>query len=348
MAIEWSNTRGAAAPASTTASCALAWGCSSTPAWGGGNVFVMKKLTPPADVVELDASQQNGTVVRDVKSGILFGNLKTANEDGVRFWNLDNTYLQRSGGPVYTQASQYTNAYWIKWRPSDSGYRTLLRHQSDHCALVKTATKELGMYSNRNGGFRGTGYNITTGEWRFIVAVGNGTAGAAMDSIGTTTFYSGGKEAPHVVGTANGVCSGMNTRAIGWPGQGPGKLAQLYSWNRMLSAMEIQELYDATRPRYHFSEGGWCGFAGVYDLKYSNGYSTQYTITPDGVVSSSDPRYPGKGKLQASFDAKCHSQPCAWLVGVFEKGKASRGPDCSAQKARIATPPNLLFCPQSS
>merc|ERR1712054_648336 len=46
-------------------------------------------------------------------------------------------------------------------------------------------------------------------------------------------------------GSIDRVCSGKTYYRIGWPGQGPGKIARVVSWNRVLSIREIHELQTA-------------------------------------------------------------------------------------------------------
>ena len=81
-------------------------------------------------------------------------------DDSLPYWDLTNSYMQRTGGGVLTDGVEYTHAYLLKWRATDSGWRTLLRHNQDHCIIVKTGAKDLGMYSNRNAGFRDSGYDV--------------------------------------------------------------------------------------------------------------------------------------------------------------------------------------------
>ena len=43
-------------------------------------------------------------------------------------------------------------------------------------------------------------------------------------------------------GTVDRVCTGNTYYRIGWPGQGPGKIARVVSWNKVLGVDEIQSV----------------------------------------------------------------------------------------------------------
>jgi len=130
----------------------------------------------------------------------------------------------------------------LKWRASDSGWRTLLRHNNDHCIIVKAGSKDLGMYSNRRHGFRDSGYDIVPQNkyWDVVMVTGKGSSGNSH--TGVSTLYTMDPVSGKMVkrGTVDRVCSGNTYFRIGWPGQGPGKIARAMSWNRVLTMKEIQ------------------------------------------------------------------------------------------------------------
>ena len=139
---------------------------------------------------DLDASVAASPNVVDSVGGMVFTNTAVNTDaDGMKYWNLDNSYLLRTGGGTLLEGQFYTHAYVLKWRVSNSGWRTLLRHSDDHCTIVKYGALDLGMVSNRNGGFRDSGYNINPQRswWDLVVVTGYGTSASA--STGTTTFY---------------------------------------------------------------------------------------------------------------------------------------------------------------
>ena len=109
---------------------------------------------------DLDAAAQTSDIPKDSKVGMVFAKKAVKTDDTLPYWDLNKSFLQRTDGGTLTDGQYYTHAYVLKWRASDSGWRTLLRHNQDHCIIVKTGAKDLGMYSNRNGAFRDSGYNV--------------------------------------------------------------------------------------------------------------------------------------------------------------------------------------------
>ena len=116
--------------------------------------------TMQAAVFDLNAAAQTSNTPKDSKVGMTFADKPVKKEGNLAYWDLSNSYMQRTGGGVLTDGVEYTHAYVLKWRATDSGWRTLLRHNQDHCIIVKDGAKDLGMYSNRNAGFRDSGYNV--------------------------------------------------------------------------------------------------------------------------------------------------------------------------------------------
>ena len=168
-------------------------------------------------------------------------------------YNLDTGYLQYRSGGRFTLGQQYTMAQWIYWRTSDRGWRTLFRGNVDHAIIVKYNSKELGFHSTRNGGWRGSGWNIETDGWYFVVATGKGTS--PTSSEGVTTFYSapeGSTNLSQVGNTVDRVACGTKLFYIGMNGQGPGRLGKSWYFNRILSTGELQALaagHGASVPR---------------------------------------------------------------------------------------------------
>ena len=194
---------------------------------------------------ELDASTAVSPNVVDRVGGMVFTNWPVSTDtDGVSFWNLDSSYLQRTGGGVLQESQAYTHAFVLKWRVSNSGWRTLLRHSFGHCVITRDGYRDLGVYSNRAGGFRDSGYDISPQRewWDVVVATGQGAS--ATSPYGTTELYT--KDGPHGPlvkrGSVDRVCSGSNYYRLGHPGQGPGLISRVVSWSRVLQDAEIQTL----------------------------------------------------------------------------------------------------------
>ena len=113
-----------------------------------------------AAVFDLDAAAQTSSTPTDSKQGMTFNTMAVETDDTLPYWDLDNTYLERSGGGTLSDGQFYTHAVVLKWRASDTGWRTLFRPDNDHCIIVKDGAKDLGMFSNRNDGFRDSGYDV--------------------------------------------------------------------------------------------------------------------------------------------------------------------------------------------
>jgi len=155
-----------------------------------------------------------------------------------------------SKGKRWTVAQDYTHCAWVKWRISNAGYRTLFRGSSDHSVIVMSEwygpTPELGMYSNRAGGFQGSGYNIVPGAWNLVCVVGSGRTRDSPE--GESTFYVGTltQEPDRVGKKVSRVVSGTQVQLIGYSGQSPGFLAKFFAWNRALSRDEIVDVWEAS------------------------------------------------------------------------------------------------------
>lgn len=172
-------------------------------------------------------------------NGISWGRYNTVTNDtqnGVACWNMDSGYLETSTRITFGQF--YTCFYLWKPRLTDTGWRTMHRNDSDHIGIVQSGAINLGMYSNRNGAFRDSGYDITRDTWQTWILTGSGNS--STDSVGTTAHYVNGS----FVGNSDRVGSGTSTYRVGWPGQGPGKIAIAGILNNVsLSASEVSALH---------------------------------------------------------------------------------------------------------
>mmetsp|Transcript_3432 Transcript_3432/g.6083 ORF Transcript_3432/g.6083 Transcript_3432/m.6083 type:complete len:246 (+) Transcript_3432:247-984(+) len=220
----------------------------------GKNCLSMSTCQPslfPKDglVFSIRADNDNGQIVDSV-TGIQIrktgGGISTV--DGYRCWDLDNAYLERSGGSQLTEGQYYTHAVWLKWRSSDSGWRTVMRPSNDHSVIIRSGTKDLGMFSNRNGEFRDSRYDITNDMSTLQLVIVTGEGNSATSNTGTSTFYTGALGSGSVTrrGTSDRVVSGTTWYRLGWGGQGPGKVAAAYEWNRVLTIPEMNSLLKAT------------------------------------------------------------------------------------------------------
>jgi len=121
---------------------------------------------------------------------------------------------------------------------------TLLASEPSMCtqgtwAIVQDGTKNLGMYSSRDGSaFRDSGYDIYI-AWQTLIVTG--VAASAGSSAGASTFYVNGVS----VGTADRVGSGMDTWRIGLGSEYPGYISAAGVLNQKLTPEEIVYLHAA-------------------------------------------------------------------------------------------------------
>ena len=198
-------------------------------------------------VFDLDASAQKGGTVIDSIAKLEFTNMETKMDvDGVRYFDLTNSYLERKRDTNLKDGQFYTHAYLLKWRASDTLGRTLLRHGTGSCGGVTKQSKNLGIYSTLKKRFLDSGYDIFPQEdyWDVLVATGAGDSPSSSNGGGVTTFYTLDTETGKMKerGTVEGVCSGMKYFKIGQSKQGPGKIARVMGWQRVLAKAEIEAL----------------------------------------------------------------------------------------------------------
>jgi len=154
--------------------------------------------------------------------------------DGLSCIDLSAT-ASISNSTTTTLPQNYT--LFCVWYPrvSNSGWRTLWRGNNDHKVIVNNNATDLGMYSNRNGAFRDTGYNISI-QWQSLIVVGNGSS--ATSYSGTQTFYVNGTN----VGTTDRVGSGTTIDIFGWSGQNPGYFREIGVLGEALSTTDVATL----------------------------------------------------------------------------------------------------------
>ena len=201
------------------------------------------KLPDPSNLLNiLDANNPKCTSgsgnLKDSITGLEWERITTVTdtvEDNITCFNMNGGYLQKTGD-TRTFGQYYTCFYLWKPREADNDqWRTLHRNSSDHIGIIQYTGKSLGMYSNRNGQFRDSGYDISI-EWQTLILTGEGDGSST--STGTTTYYVNGVN----VGTSDRVGCGTSLHRIGWSGQHPGYMAIMGSYDKLLDASEILEL----------------------------------------------------------------------------------------------------------
>lgn len=182
--------------------------------------------------------------INDLRGSLTWDRFNTVNntvQDGIPCFDMDNGYIE-TGSRI--QLGQFYTCFHL-WKPraTNTGWRTMYRNDNDHIGIIQDGTTNLGMYSNRNGGFRDSGYNITPNVWQTWIFVGTGNS--ATDTVGTTAHYVNGV----FVGNSDRVGCGTNLYRFGWPGQGPGKISIAGMFNRAFNATEVQELHNSLYSR---------------------------------------------------------------------------------------------------
>jgi hypothetical protein len=163
-------------------------------------------------------------------------------EDGIPCLDLSAGGLTLNGTGA-TLGREYTLVYY--WKPivGPTIWRTLHRNNGvDHLVIVNTGATDLGMFSNRNGQFRDTGYNITPGIWQTLIVTSVGDT--STSATGTGTFYVNDQN----VGTVDRVGSGTQIKTISYiendgDFQSPGHVAVAGVFNRLLNRKEITKVH---------------------------------------------------------------------------------------------------------
>ena len=196
--------------------------------------------TTPAPRMSLDAARTSSNAVDDLASDLEFGEMATSTVGSVNAWDLDDNYFQHTGGHQFTVGQHYAQCTWIIWTSRNHGWATVFRGSQVYAVIVRNDDQEVGVWSDRNDGWRPSGYKIKRDTWQFLCAVGEGESSTSF--YGTTTFFVGSlQEPPQRVGTSDRVVSGTQVYHIGNSRKGPGKIASLTHWQRAFTDEQIQE-----------------------------------------------------------------------------------------------------------
>lgn len=179
-------------------------------------------------------------------------------EDGIAVWDLTHQTMSFASGEQWEVGPSYTHCFWIKWTEKSNGrWRTLFRGTQDHSILVRAGSNELGMYSNREGHWQGSGFDISPGTWQFVCTVGESDLNPAWKGI-SKMFVGSLDSAPTFVGRELPYVSSMTkVNKIGWGGQGPGKLAHFSAYNAALTESSLVDLWKRTKPTPRSAKSGY-------------------------------------------------------------------------------------------
>ena len=189
----------------------------------------------------LTSLRESPTSILDDASGSTWnfgGTVTPSLDEGVPCLDMDGGYMELPSTGA-TLGQEYTVFYY--WKPvlAATNWRTLHRNDNDHIAIVQSGdgAPGLGIYSNRDGGFRDTGYDVLPGVWQTLIVTNVGDT--STSTTGTGTFYVNNT----LVGTTDRVGCGTRLRWIGYPSQPPGKVAVAGVLNRRLSGREITKMH---------------------------------------------------------------------------------------------------------
>ena len=209
------------------------------------SAYVGMKLLEPDQLLTLINARDSSTIVSTTvtNDAIISGGVWTASaatyttEDGIPCFDHNGGSQALYSGSTKTLGQNYTLFYHCKMRISDSGWRTFHRNNSDHLLIGENGSKDFGMYSNRNGAFRDSGYNLIAGEWQTVIATGVGDS--PTSSTGTTTIYINGVQ----VGTCDRVGCGTSLSRMGYTSQGLGYWSIAGIYNKTLTPGQITQLH---------------------------------------------------------------------------------------------------------
>lgn len=192
----------------------------------------------------LDAknSKCTGTTAQDLKLNTTWtkeGTVTVGTESNVTCFDMNaGNFICTSDKTLGVTSTMF---YVLKWRESDTGWRTLYRGSDDHWTIVQDGTKNLGMYSNRDGGFRSSGYTINI-AWQTLIVV---DVSPTTTSAGSQTLYVNGTQ----VGTTDRSAAGTSFLRLGYSGQYPGYIAIAGVYDIALSSTQVTTLHNLLNKR---------------------------------------------------------------------------------------------------
>ena len=171
---------------------------------------------------------------------------------------FNNGGQAQRAGDVPVNVSGTSFVVFLKWRTSNSGWRTLIRSRSyDHHVIVQSDGTALGMYDNNGGGgFQSTGYNINSFDnWNtkfnmYVWKLRNTTTRyqcyqnkvlkASLDSSTSSLQYGFGS-----IGGYHGGGTNVNEN-----NQQVGDIAVFMMYHKLITDAEQAQIYDHYKSRF--------------------------------------------------------------------------------------------------
>ena len=208
--------------------------------------LVTNGLTIQLDAYNVASYPGTGTSITDITGGYTHTLTNIAaylSLYGVKTFDCTtgNKYIIVSATGPTLPTTGYTYVGWARMIISSGNWRTWLRtNPNDHPLLIQVGTNKLGFYDNDTNAFIDSGYDATSIEdtWVQYSIVG--------DNSSTLFFINGnyvGRVAYGAGGNAHRWWGGIDTQVFGY-------VANLFYYNRKLSALEILQNYLYLSPRF--------------------------------------------------------------------------------------------------
>ena len=262
-----------------------------------------RSYVPPVDPTQISVTGLMSLVdpttgsYADPYLGVTWTATSVVLEGGFGFFDMRTGYLTASTSTVLPQ--NYTLFYVWYPRLGDYTWRTLFRGTNDHWIIMNYpgsgyagGDQSIGIWSNRDGTWRDSGYDVTFG-WQTLIVVGNGSS--VSSATGTQTFYVNGTQ----VGATDRVASGDGFVNIGYStNQFPGLVAVAGAYDKALNSTEIAALNVALTSRIpvndYFMPPVQSGLVGHYDgsqwastqWRDTSGYGNHAVIGGSGLGTS--------------------------------------------------------------
>lgn len=190
------------------------------------------------------SSTKGGNVVWEMRSS---STLATKDKIPTMYFPINGGgYIQRIGGANICIKEESTQVYWIKFHVQSRRWRTLFRNNNDHLGILYYWDQGLGMYCNRNGGFRRAGWGTPDpNKWYFVASVHTGTD---YRTSGYKWYIGEAGHAPTYVGMTDRNPTGTCYYRFGWSGQAPGWLHKAKAYKKALTVEELKGVWLDTNP----------------------------------------------------------------------------------------------------
>ena len=232
-----------------------------------GPTIPLTSLALNLDAGDVNSYPGSGTSWRDTSgTGTTFAiNESAYNSTGPKYMDFNGSYgCAKKTDSDFNISGNVTAVVWTRIKTSITEWRTLFRALSsgdDHQVIIQSSAYPIGMYDNDNStGFNNSGYSQNslpgwdTGAWNMLVWRWNDAA---------VPYYNLSVNGTTIVGTISSVNARFKTGfcSIGAYNNGSqsdvdiasqywGDISQLIMYNRYITDLEVNQIYDATKTRF--------------------------------------------------------------------------------------------------